>query len=80
MKKQFDCLFNESEKAANEDESGTDNFIDPPNTDLPAEKGQTRKKCPLPEYLPLEHIAYDLADDQKSYQCCQGRMHPVTSQ
>jgi transposase len=78
--KHIDRIFNEAEKAADED--GGDNedndVVDLPDTGLPSVESTTGKKRgrkALPEDLPRERVEYDLADDQKACPCCRGQMH-----
>jgi transposase len=78
--KHIDRIFNEAEKAADEDggDSEDNDVADLPDTGLPSVESTTGKKRgrrPLPEDLPRERVEYDLSDDQKACPCCHGQMH-----
>ena len=76
----IDRLFNEAERAADEDDADSEDgdVVVLPDTDFPATEGATGKKRgrkPLPEHLPRERVEYDHADDQKACPCCRHQMH-----
>ena len=78
--KHVDRLFNEAERAADEDDAGGEecDVVALPDTGLPASDGARDKKRgrrPLPEHLPRERVEYDLAEDQKACPCCRHQMH-----
>jgi transposase len=76
--KHIDRIFNEAEQAADEDDAGSEENVDLPDTGLPLGESATGKKRgrrPLPENLPRERVEYDLPDDQKTCRCCRGQMH-----
>ena len=78
--KHSDRLFNEAERAADDDTSGgeEDDAVDLPDTGfarVEKPEGKKRGRKPLPEHLPRERVEYDLPDDQKSCPCCRHPMH-----